>query len=63
MSAGQSTTTTRPKVTDHDNGEITINLGDHELRGYSYKDDAERRIKMRIAWEYIEGWCDGKDAK
>lgn len=53
----------RPRLTDHDNGEITVNLGDHELRGWSYANDAERRQKMLQAREYVEGYCDGQEAK
>ena len=50
---------TQPKVIDNDEGEITVELGGKELRGYVYKDDAERRTKMLAAREYVEGWCDG----
>jgi hypothetical protein len=50
----------RPRVTDHDNGEITVDYEGIELRGWSYSSDAERRIKMLCAREYIEGWCDRK---
>ena len=50
----------RPRVTDDDRGEITISRAGKELRGWSYKDDAERRTKMLCAREYIEGWCDGR---
>lgn len=49
---------TNPRVTDNDNGEINVSLDDKELRGWSYKDDAERRTKMIAAREYVEGWCD-----
>ncbi len=53
----------QPRVTDNDKGEITVALEDRELRGWSYVDEAERRQKMLQAREYVEGWCDGKDAK
>lgn len=49
---------TQPRVTDNDQGEITVSLDGHELRGWSYKDDSERRTKMIAAREYVEGWCD-----
>ena len=49
----------RPRVTDNNNDEITVSLDGRELRGWSYKDEAERRIKMLCAGEYVEGWCDG----
>lgn len=52
----------QPRVTDNDSGEITVALNGRELRGWSYKDDAERRMKMLAAHEYVEGWCDGRDA-
>lgn len=51
----------QPRVTDNDSGEITVALNGRELRGWSYKDDAERRMKMFAAREYVEGWCDGRD--
>ena len=51
-----------PRLTDNDAGEITVTRDGAELRGWSYKDDAERRIKMLAAREYVEGWCDGRDA-
>ena len=48
-----------PTVIDNDEGEITVELNDVELRGWSYKNDDERRMKMLAAREYVEGWCDG----
>lgn len=50
-----------PKVIDNDRDEITVELGGKELRGWSYKDENERRVKMLCAREYVEGWCDGKE--
>jgi len=52
----------RPRVIDFDDGEISVRLDGKELRGWSYKDDAERRTKMLAAREYVEGWCDGRSA-
>lgn len=52
--------TNQPRVTDNDNGEIAVTLDSRELRGWSYKDDAERRTKMIAAREYVEGWCDSR---
>ncbi len=49
-----------PRVTDNDKGEITVTVKGVELRGWSYKDDTERRQKMVQAREYVEGWCDGR---
>lgn len=54
---------TQPCVTDNDSGEILVTFNGAELRGWSYKDDAEQRIKMLAAREYVEGWCDGRDAR
>lgn len=54
---------TQPRVTDDDENEIKVTFKGRELRGWSYKDDAERRIKMLAAREYVEGWCDGRDAR
>lgn len=53
----------QPTVTDDDKNKITVSLNGHELRGWSYSTDGERRQKMIQAREYIEGWCDGRDAK
>jgi hypothetical protein len=52
-----------PRVIDDDKGQVTVSLYGKELRGWSYADDAERRQKMLAAREYVEGWCDGGDAK
>jgi len=51
-----------PRVTDNDKGEITVSLDGRELRGWSYRDYAERRTKMLAAREYVEGWGDGREA-
>lgn len=53
----------QPRVTDDDKDSITVTFNGKELRGWSYKDDAERRTKMLAAREYVEGWCDGRDAR
>lgn len=50
-----------PRLSDNDAGEITVALDGRELRGWSYKGDAERRAKMFAAREYVEGWCDGRE--
>jgi hypothetical protein len=47
-----------PRVIDNDRDEISVMLGDRELRGWSYRDETERRAKIGRAREYIEGWCD-----
>lgn len=53
----------QPRLIDNDKGEITVSLHDKELRGWSYANDGERRQKMVQAREYVEGWCDGSDAR
>lgn len=45
-----------PRITDNDNGEISASVDGKEIRAWSYKDDAERRIKMQMAHEFAEGW-------
>lgn len=47
---------------DNDVDEITISLNGRELRGWSYKDDDERRKKMLAAREFVEGYYAGFDA-
>jgi hypothetical protein len=54
--------TMQPRVTDNDDGEITVTLDGNELRGWSYSSDDERRTKMVCAREYVEGWCDSKES-
>lgn len=49
-----------PRVTDNDKDEITVSLNGKELRGWSYSTDDERRRKMLLAREYVEGYCDGQ---
>lgn len=45
-----------PKVVDNDKDEITVMDGDKEIRGWSYANDTERRVKMLCAHEFVEGW-------
>lgn len=51
-----------PRVTDNDKGEITVAIDGKELRGWEYRGDTERRQKMLMAREYVEGWHDGRGA-
>lgn len=51
-----------PRVVDNDKGSITVSFDGGELRGWSYSSDSERRTKMVAAREYVEGWCDGREA-
>lgn len=52
-----------PRVVDNDKDEVTVSLDGRELRGWSYATDDERRQKMLQAREYVEGWCDGREAR
>lgn len=45
-----------PRIIDNDAGEISATVGSKQIRGWSYKDDAERRVKMQMAHEFAEGW-------
>jgi len=49
-------TRTTPRVIDNDRDEITVTLDGREIRGWSYRSDAERRTKMLAAREFCEGW-------
>lgn len=51
-----------PRVIDFDDGEISVRLDGRELRGWTYTTDEERRQKTLQAREYVEGWCDGREA-
>lgn len=51
-----------PRVTDNDKDEITVTYAGNVLRGWSYANEDERRLKMNMAREYVEGWCDGREA-
>lgn len=50
-----------PRVIDNDRDEITVTLDGKEIRGWSYADEAERRVKMRAAREFCNGWLEGFD--
>jgi hypothetical protein len=47
------------RLSDDDRGKIAMTFSDKEMRSWSYASDDERRIKMLVAHEYIEGWRDG----
>jgi hypothetical protein len=47
---------TDPRVHDNDRDEITVTLDEREIRGWSYRDETERRVKMLAAREFCEGW-------
>ena len=43
------------RIVDNDADEVLVTLDGKEIRGWSYKDDSERRTKMLMAREYVEG--------
>jgi hypothetical protein len=45
-----------PKIKDNDRDEITAEMNGREIRGWSYADAQERRVKMLAAREFAEGW-------
>jgi hypothetical protein len=44
------------RVVDNDRDEISVMDGDKEVRGWSYSNDTERRVKMLCAHEFVEGY-------
>ena len=50
---------TIPRVVDNDHDEITIEFEGRELRGWSYFTEQERKVKIKMAREFVEGFCDG----
>ncbi len=52
-----------PKLTDDDVGEISVSINGRKLRTWDYTTHpystvSERGRKMKLAREYIEGWCE-----
>lgn len=47
------------KVKDNGKDEVAVMDGEKEVRGWSYADEHERRIKIGFAREFIEGWYQG----
>lgn len=47
------------RVKDNDRDEITIMDGDRQVRGWSYANEQERRVKMLCAREFVEGCYQG----
>lgn len=45
-----------PRIVDNDRDEITAMLNGMEIRGWSYENEAERRVKIQMAHEFAEGW-------
>lgn len=50
-----------PRLVDNHYGNIAVMLDGNELRGWSYDSDDEQQLKIRMALEYVKGWCDGYD--
>lgn len=52
-----------PRVTDNDADTITVTdeISGKVLRSWWYADDYERRFKMILAREYVEGYHDGRE--
>ena len=50
-----------PRVVDNDRDEITVTYEGRMLRAWIYQNEPERKMKIRMAREYVEGWCDGYD--
>jgi len=44
------------RVIDNDRDEISIWRNGKEIRGWSYRNETERRMKMLAAREFAEGW-------
>jgi hypothetical protein len=51
----------RPRVIDNGRGAVIVTFDGQQIRAWSYQNDDERRRKMLLAHEYIEGWCDSRD--
>ena len=47
-----------PRVIDHGRGHVLAMLNGRSIRGWSYQNADERRLKMRLAREYVAGWAD-----
>lgn len=60
--ASEGKHTPGPRVVDNDRDEIAVTLDGKEIRGWSYNDEAERRMKMLAAREFVEGWYAGREA-
>jgi hypothetical protein len=51
----------RVQIIDNDHGEITAKLHGKEVRGWSYANDEEHYLKIRMAHEYAVGWGGGME--
>jgi len=44
------------EIIDYDHGEIRAEISRRILRSWKYHDEPERRMKIRMAREFAEGW-------
>jgi hypothetical protein len=51
----------RPRVIDNDRGAVLVVWEGRQIRGYSYQNDEARRLKIKYAHEYVEGWIEGRE--
>ena len=52
----------RPRVFDNNRGAVLVTWNGRQIRGYSYQSDEQRRLKIRLAHEFVEGWIDGDES-
>ena len=50
-----------PRVTDDDDSNISLTHCGKEIRSFYYESEDQRRMKMLMAREYVEGFGDGYD--
>jgi hypothetical protein len=47
-----------PRVVDHGRGHVIVALDGRQVRGWSYQNDEERRLKTRLAQTFVDGWVE-----
>ena len=52
---------TRPRVFDNGRGAVLVTWQSRQIRGYSYQNDDERKLKIKYAHEFVEGWIEGRE--
>ena len=52
----------RPRIIDNDSDAVSIMHNGKSLREWEYTSDAERRMKMRLAHAFMDGWMDCAEA-
>ena len=53
--------TKRPRVYDNRRGAVLVVWEDRQIRGYSYQNEEQRRLKIKYAHEFVEGWIEGRE--